>query len=127
MAPAAGKGGQALLSWQELKNSPPIIGLIDWEMTPAQAFEAYQIKSIDAWKHRGLEDVYYFYVSTWQGRGQVILVRRTMVDSQEIAVAPAPETLVAACLAAGDGQQYPRGQLPLDEPLRQWLRAELGL
>lgn len=116
-----------MIPWPELKQRRDITSQIDWEMTPAQAFEAYQIKSANAWRQRDLADVIYFYVSTWKGQGQVLLVRRTMVDSQELAQAPAPEALVAACLAENDGQQYPRGQLPLDEPLRAWLRTELGL
>ena len=77
-----------MLSWEELKNRPDIVGKIDWEITPAQAFEAYQIKSTTA--QRGLETVYYFYLSTWRGENKVLLVERTYVDSQEVSQAPAP-------------------------------------
>ncbi|MCB2192735.1 MAG: hypothetical protein KQI62_14290 [Deltaproteobacteria bacterium] len=114
-----------MLSWQELKNRPDIVGKIDWEITPAQAFEAYQIKSTTP--RRGLEKVYYFYLSTWRGENKVLLVQRTYVDSQEVAQAPAPADLVEAAAQEGEGQDMPRGQLALSPALRQWLRAELGL
>ncbi len=114
-----------MLSWEELQQRPEIVGNIDWQMTPAQAFEAYQIKSTQA--RRGLEAVHYFYLSTWRGENRVILVRRTYVDSQEVAQAPAPPELVARAAAEGQGQDMPRGQLPLSPELRGWLRRELGL
>lgn len=114
-----------MLSWEELKQRPDITREIDWEMTPAQAFEAYQIKSTQA--QRGLEAVYYFYLSTWRGENKVLLVRRTHVDSQEVAQAPAPPELAAAAAREGQGQDMPRGQLALSPELRLWLRRELGL
>ncbi|MCF8042682.1 MAG: hypothetical protein K9K65_08040 [Desulfarculaceae bacterium] len=114
-----------MLSWEELKTRPEIVGNIDWEITPAQAFEAYQIKSTTA--RRGLEAVYYFYLSTWRGENKVLLVERTYVDSQEVAQAPAPAELVEAAAQEGEGQDMPRGQLPLSRALKQWLRRELGL
>lgn len=114
-----------MLSWEELKRHPEITRKIDWEITPAQAFEAYQIKSAQAL--RGLEAAYYFYLSTWRGENKVLLVRRTYVQSQEVAQAPAPPELVAEAAAEGEGRDMPRGQLPLSPALRQWLRRELGL
>ena len=117
----------ALLSWDELKQRREITGRIDWDITPAAAFEAFQIKSSQAHRHRGLGEVYYFYLSTWRGERRVVLVRRTYVDSQEIAVAPAPADLVERAAAAGQGEDMPRGQLPLTPELRQWLRRQLGL
>lgn len=114
-----------MLTWEELKKRPEIVGKIDWEITPAQAFEAYQIKSTSA--QRGLEAVYYFYLSTWRGENKVLLVKRTYVDSQEVAQAPAPGDLVEAAAREGEGRDMPRGQLALSPELRQWLRRELGL
>jgi hypothetical protein len=114
-----------MLSWRELKARPEIVGAIDWEITPAQAFEAFQIKSTTA--QRGLGTVYYFYLSTWRGENQVLLVERTYVDSQEVARAPVPEELVQAAARAGEGQDMPRGQLALSPEIKGWLRRELGL
>lgn len=114
-----------MLTWEELKERPEIVGRIDWEITPAQAFEAYQIKSVRAL--RGLEAVYYFYLSTWRGENKVLLVQRSHVDSREVAQAPAPPELVAAAARQGAGQDMPRGQLALSAELKQWLRRELGL
>ncbi len=116
-----------MLTWEELKARPDITGRIDWEITPAEAFEAYQIKSVEAHRHRALGEAYYFYLSTWRGENRVLLVRRTYVDSQEIAEAPAPAELVARAAREGEGQDMPRGQLPLSPELKDWLAAELGL
>ena len=71
-----------MLSWQELKQRPEIVGAIDWEITPAQAFEAFQIKSTTA--QRGLGTVYYFYLSTWRGENQVLLVERSLLSWLEV-------------------------------------------
>lgn len=57
----------------------------------------------------------------------MLLVRRTYTDSEEISQAPAPAELVQAAALAGEGQDMPRGQLPLSPELKDWLRGELGL
>lgn len=114
------------LSWEELKARPDILGRIDWEITPAQAFEAYQIKSSEAHRHRGLGEVYYFYLSVWRGERRVLLVRRTFTASEEVAEAPAPAGLMERAAGEGEGRDMPRGQLPLSPELKDWLRDELG-
>lgn len=114
------------LTWDELKALPGLIKAIDWEITPREAFEAYQLKSIDAWKNRNLPEAVYFYLSTWRGDPRVLLVRRTYVDSQDLAEAPAPAELVAEAVRRGEGLDMPRGQLPLTPELKAWLKAELS-
>ena len=116
-----------MLGLEELKRDRDLVESIDWEMTPRQAFETYQLKSVDNWRHRNLEPVLYFYLSTWKGEPRVFLVRRSLKESQEIAEIQAPAHLVAACAAGQEGQDMPRGQLPLDQPLRDWLRRQLGV
>ena len=108
-----------------LKDHPEILSQVDWEITPRQAFEAYQIKSRDSWKYRGLAEVYYFYLSLWKGESKIILMKRGYVESQEIARLDPPADLAAKC--AADCEQMPRGQCALDEPLKKWLKAELGI
>lgn len=115
-----------MLSWDELKKRPEIIGQIDWEITPARAFESFQIKSTEAWKDRGLGEVYYFYLSTWRGENKVLLIKRGYTESEDIAQAPAPAELVTALARREEGQDMPRGQVALDAPLRDWLQRELG-
>jgi hypothetical protein len=116
-----------MVEWEKVKKDRDLISQIDWDMTPRQAFEAYQLKSKDNWRHRSLGEVVYFYLSTWQGNNRVLLVRRGLVQSEELAQAPAPSDMVAACAASQEGEQYPRGQIPLDEALKNWLRKELGV
>ena len=60
-----------MLDIKGLKNHPEILAQVDWEMTPRQAFEAYQIKSRENWKHRSLQEVYYFYLSLWKGESKI--------------------------------------------------------
>ncbi len=115
-----------MLGLEELKRDRDLVASIDWEMTPRRAFETYQLKSVDNWRHRSLEAVHYFYLSTWKGTPRLFLVRRTLKESQEIAEIQAPSELVAACAAGQEGEDMPRGQLPLDPALRDWLRSELG-
>ncbi len=115
-----------MLDLEELRKDRELVASIDWEMTPRQAFEAYQLKSVGNWRHRSLEPVHYFYLSTWKGRPRLFLVRRSLKESQEIAEIQAPPELVAACAAGQEGQDMPRGQLPLDQELRDWLRRQLG-
>lgn len=110
-----------------LKNHPEILSEIDWEMTPRRAFEAYQIKSRENWKHRSLPEVYYFYLSLWKGESKIVLIKRGHVESEEIAGIDPPVDLAAECAAQCEGKQMLRGQCALNEPLKKWLRAELGL
>ena len=115
------------MTWDQLKARPDLVRRIDWEITPAQAFEAFQIKSTQAHRHRGLGEVYYFYLSTWRGERRVVLVERTYTASQEMAEAPAPAALMERAARQGEGQDMPRGQLPLSPELKDWLQKELGL
>ena len=84
-----------MLTMEELRNRPDILGEVDWEITPQQAFEAYQIKSINAHRHRNLKDAVYFEIYVHQGRAVLKLVRRTYKDSEDLALLPAPPELTA--------------------------------
>lgn len=114
-----------MLTWEELRQRRDIISAIDWDMTPRQAFEAFQIKGAEGWRHRGQEQTYYFYLSTWRGEVKVYLMHRSLKHSEEIALAPVPPELAQALAARDDGQQMARGQMAIGEPIRQWLRQEL--
>ncbi len=115
-----------LLDLAGLKARPDLLAAIDWDMTPRQAFEIFQLKGAEGWRHRGLAETVYFYLSTWQGERRLLLVSRSHLASQELAQIEAPPALLEACAAAGQGQDMPRGQLALDEPLRAWLMEELA-
>lgn len=114
-----------MLTWEQLKERRDIVARIDWELTPGQAFEAYQIKGAEGWRHRSLGEAYYFYLSVWRGERRVYLVRRGIKESEEIAEAPVPAELLEALAAQAQGQEMPRGQIALDQAVRQWLRREL--
>ena len=116
-----------MLTMDELRSRKDIHKLIDWDLTPQEAFEAYQIKSINSWKYRSLPDVAYFYVSVYQGRSKVVLVKRRLKDSEELAEIPVPSGLVDSCLTAQGGDIPPHGQYAVDGPIREWIKSELGL
>ena len=116
-----------MLAWDELKNDPDLVAAIDWEMTPALAFEVFQLKSAEAWRHRGLDQAVYFYLSTWRGENRVYLVRRGLKETDTLVEAPVPTALIAARAAAAAGQDNPRGQLAPGPEITAWLRAELDL
>jgi len=116
-----------MLSMDELKQDRDLLGRIDWEITPQEAFETYQLKSVGNWRSAAAGEVLYFYVSAWQGENKVFLVRRSLKHSQELAELPVPGELVRACLRDQEGSYIPRGQCPIDQPIRRWLRQNLGL
>ena len=115
-----------MLDLNELKQRPDLLRAVDWEITPREAFESYQLKSAGAHRHRNLQPVLYFYLSTWQNENRVLLVRRDYLDSETLAEIQAPPELIAGCLAELGGQEMPRGQLPLNDALKDWLREQLG-
>jgi hypothetical protein len=115
-----------MLTMDELKGSREILDRIDWDMSPQMAFEAYQVKSIDAWKHRGLDEVYHFYIDVWKGRARVLLMRRSLKNAEDVVELPVPHDLVSACLERQVGARPDSGQYPIDEAIGDWLRRELS-
>jgi hypothetical protein len=114
-----------MLTWDQLRADRALVAAIDWEMTPALAFTVFQLKSAEAWRHRGQDETLYFYLSTWQGENRLYLVRRSLKHSETVAEAPAPAGLIAARLAEAAGQDNPRGQLAPGEDLLAWLKDQL--
>ena len=114
-----------MMNLEEIKKDRELIKSIDWEITPRLAFETYQLKAVDNWRHGALSPVLYFYLSVWKGEPRANLVRRGLKESEEIAEIQAPEELVRASAAEQDGEQMPTGQLPLGDRLRDWLREQL--
>lgn len=114
-----------MLTWDQLRADRETVAAIDWEMTPALAFEVFQLKSAEAWRHRGRDEALYFYLSTWRGENRLYLVRRGLKHSQTVAEAPAPAELIAARVAEAAGQDNPRGQLAPGEALTAWLKEQL--
>lgn len=115
----------SILTWEQLKDRRDILGRIDWELTPGQAFEAFQIKGAEGWRHRSLGEAYYFYLSVWRGERRVYLVRRGIKESEVIAEAPVPTQLLEDLAAEAAGQDMPRGQIAINQAVGQWLRREL--
>ena len=116
-----------MMNLDDLRQKPDLLAEIDWEITPRQAFEAYQLKSPGNSGYRDLAEVVYFYFSSWRGEGKVVLLRRTYKESETLAEIEPPAELARAALEAGEGADMPRGQLALNRDLRAWLKAELGL
>ncbi|MBU2547720.1 MAG: hypothetical protein KKB20_04865 [Proteobacteria bacterium] len=113
--------------WNELKNDREVLRRIDWDLTPQEAYEAYQLKSINAWKYRSLPETLYFCIFVWQGHSRLMLIKRSLKQSEEITEVPAPADLMAAALARQGGDDPPHGQYAIDEPIRDWLQGEMGL
>lgn len=115
-----------MLSLEELCQRPELVQEIDWEITPRQAFEAYQLRSVDNWRHGSLDPVLYFYVSCWRGENKVFLLRRSLKHSEDVAQVEAPPEMVAACCSSQEGEMMPKGQAMLSDELRAWLQAKLS-
>ena len=114
-----------VLDLAQLKECRDLVNAVDWDLTPQQAFETYQLKSRDNWRASATGEVLYFYVSAWQGENKVFLVRRTLKHSEEIAEIAVPDDLVAACVVEQEGSYIPRGQCPINDQVRDWLQAHL--
>lgn len=115
-----------MLAWDQLRRDRDLIRAIDWEMTPTLAFEMFQLKSAEAWRHRGQDQALYFYLSTWQGENKVYLVRKSLKHSETLAEAPVPAELIRARAAEAQGQDSPRGQMEIGEAIRAWLQNQLA-
>lgn len=115
-----------MMNLEELKARRDIVNNIDWDMTPQAAFEAYQIKSINAGRYRSLPDIYFFYLNLLDGADQVVLVERTLKDSREVASIEPPAALVKACVESDDSASLiGAGQCPLSPELKAWLQEQL--
>lgn len=114
-----------MLTLEELKRKPEILQHIDWELNPQEAFEAYQVKSVGSWKHRHLPEVFHFYLDLWKGEAKVFLMRRSLKSAEDVAEIPVPSEMVASCLKQHVGKREVRGQYPIDDSIRDWIRSQL--
>lgn len=117
-----------MLTMGELTGSREIPDRIDWDMTSQTTFEAYQVESMDAWKHRGVDEVHHFYIDVWKGRARVLLMRRSLKSAEGVVELPVPHAheLVAPCLERQVGEPPDGGRYPVDEAITDWLRRELS-
>ena len=128
-----------MLTLEELKRKPEILQHINWELNPQEAFqfscardigivafEAYQVKSVGSWKHRHLPEVFHFYLDLWKGEAKVFLMRRSLKSAEDVAEIPVPSEMVASCLKQHVGKREVRGQYPIDDSIRDWIRSQLG-
>lgn len=116
-----------MMNLSELKTRRDLLGRIDWEMTPQEAYETFQLKTPEGWRRRGASDSLFFCIDVWAGEKRLLLIHRTMLDSEELAEIEAPAALLEACLAAQAGSNPSKGKHPLDQPLADWLKAALEI
>ncbi len=114
-----------MMGLDDLKEDRGIIEKIDWNMTPQKAFEKYQVKSIDGWKYRDLDEVYYFYIDVWKGEAKVFLMKRGLKSAEDVAEVQVPKDLLHECATKNAGDPPSRGQYPIDDSIRQWLMEQL--
>jgi len=115
-----------LLNLESLRADRGLIAQIDWDITPRQAFETYQLKAPGNQAGRGLSPVVYFYVSAWAGETpSLVLVRRGLKHSEELAAIAAPPDMLARAVEASRGAMVPKGQAELTDELSRWLKEKL--
>jgi len=112
------RGGQTMLTLEELIQKPDMLSQIDLDLNPQAAFEMYQVKSINSWKYRHLPEVLHFYIDVWKDIGKVFLMRRSLKTAEDIALIPVPTDLIDACLRKRVGAPVPSGQNPIYDPIR---------
>ena len=114
-----------MMTLDELRNRREILTSIDWELTPQAAFQKYQVKSINSWKYRNLEETYHFYIDVWQGKAKLFLMKRGLKSAEDVAEIDVPEKLLRPCLVKQAGNPPLRGQYPIDSAIKEWLREQL--
>jgi hypothetical protein len=110
-----------MMTFDDLIRDKQLQARIDWDLTPQAAYQMYQIKSINVWKYGFPADAHYVLIYVYQGSAKVMLVRRSVKETEELVQIPVPDALAAACLYAQGGDRAPVGQYAVDEPIRQWI------
>ena len=113
------------MNLEELKRRTEIIDNIDWDLTPQAAFQKYQVKSVNNWTFRDLDEVYHFYVDVWQGKAKVFLMKRGLKTAEDVAEIEVPEDLLHDCVVKNAGDPPVRGQYPIDSAIKNWLKEQL--
>ena len=115
----------------ELKVHRDILDQINLEMTPEKAVETY-LEWGTGWSRKDdfvrymSQETYYFVIYAWEEPPAVTLLRRDSKGVDEIARLEAPADLVEECVHEA-GRKPGVGVYALNEPLKAWLRALLGI
>jgi hypothetical protein len=117
-----------MMTLEELAARPDILQNIDWEMTPQDAFQLYQLKSAGRFQRRDPPEIYFFYVDVWLGGNvRLVLVHRQIKQVEEIAQVPLEESLLLGCMEKFGGSPRSPGQYPIDGAVKKRLKEMLGL
>lgn len=117
-----------MMTLEELKERRDILENIDWEMTPQDAFQLYQLKSAGRFQQRDPPEIYYFYVDVWLGENvRLVLVHRQIMQVEEVAEVPLDESLLLRCIEKFGGSPRSPGQYPIDGAVKERLKEMLGL
>jgi len=116
---------------EELKAHRETVEGIDLEMTPEKAVETYLewgtgwSRKNDFVRYAGQESLY-FVIYEWEDPPRVTLLRRNTQGVEEIAQLEAPPELVRQSIEEA-GRKPGVGVYAPNEPLKEWLREQLGL
>jgi hypothetical protein len=132
LSPTGANDGEmsSMMDLDQLKRDRAIVDVIDWEMTPEKAVEAY-LEWGTGWSRKGDAVVYpsqeslYFVIYAWETPAQVTLIRRNVREAVEIAKIEVPADMVNRAIDEA-GRKPGVGVYALSTELTQWMKAALG-
>lgn len=111
--------------YARLGASPTTVRGIDLEMTPDLAYRAFTCSGFHADQCKTGQRVLYCYVDNWGGTPKLLLMEQGVKHARVLARVEAPEELLRACIDNPHTASMLRRLHAIDEPLRQWLHANL--
>jgi len=96
---------------------------IDWELTPEDTFGTFESWGGRERVKHASERFYYFYINAWEKPPTLCLMERGIKLARILAVIAAPQELIDTCLSKHGRTQGLDRNYPIDEPLKEWLKA----
>ncbi len=109
----------------QLQLTQKIVVTIDWAMTPDLAFCTFSGKGLREELINTKERTCYFFIDNWGDDPKLCLMERGVRYVHILAEITAPKEIVLACIFRQGAKESTRENFPVDEPLKEWLLAEV--
>jgi hypothetical protein len=109
----------------QLQLTPTTVVTIDWDMTPDLAFCTFSAKGLREELINTKERACYFFIDNWGDEPKLCLMERGVRYVHILAEITAPKEIVLASLFRQGAKESTRENFTVDEPLREWLLAEV--
>jgi len=115
------------ITLEEIRDNSNLIENIRMDLIPADIFKPRYSGKGDLEKLKAEVEGYFFYVEIIEKGPELMLMRNAGLKSKTLAeVTGIPSEYLRRIIIAPDAEEV-SGMYPIDEDLRGWLKAELGL